>query len=346
MTPERWQKIEQLYLAALEREQSERAAYLQEVCAGDDALRQEVESLLGQETLGNSFLESPAIEVAAQALAKDTGQLVKGRQLGWYKIVSFLGAGGMGEVYKARDNRLDRFVAIKVLPEHLSNNAQWRERFEREAKAISSLSHPHICPLYDIGHQEGIDFLVMEYLDGETLSNRLKRGPLPPDQALQYAIQITDALETAHSNGVIHRDLKPGNIMLTKTGAKLLDFGLAKTRGAGGVPARRCCRRSQYLTAEGTILGTLQYMAPEQVEGKIDKIDGRTDIFAFGALVYEMTTGRKAFDGKSTASLIAKIHETDPPPMRIHSADDAARAGPCGKEMLRQGSRRALADSR
>src|SRR6266702_2924064 len=158
--------------------------------------------------------------------------LSPGTRLGPYEILSPLGAGGMGEVYRARDTRLDRTVAIKVLPKHLSGNPQLRERFDREAKAISSLSHPHICPLFDVGHQEGIDFLVMEYLEGETLAHRLKKGPLPPEQVLRYAIQIIDALDTAHRHGVIHRDLKPGNIMLTETGAKLLDFGLAKMRAA------------------------------------------------------------------------------------------------------------------
>jgi serine/threonine protein kinase len=175
----------------------------------------------------------------------------------------------MGEVYSARDTRLDRVVAIKILPEHRSNSLQVRERFEREAKAISSLSHPHICPLYDVGHQDGIDFLVMEYLEGETLAHRLKKGPLPPDQVLQYTIQIADALDTAHRHGVIHRDLKPGNIMLTKTGAKLLDFGLAKVRaaeaaaGLTGVPTQ-----TTPLTGEGTILGTLQIHGAGTVGGE------------------------------------------------------------------------------
>src|SRR6266568_4172517 len=156
-------------------------------------------------------------------------------RLGPYEIISSIGAGGMGEVYRARDTRLDRIVAVKVLPEHLSSNPQVRERFEREARAISSLSHPHICPLYDVGHQDGVDFLVMEYLEGETMAHRLKKGPLAPQQVLQYAIQIVDALDTAHRHGVIHRDLKPGNIMLTKSGAKLLDFGLAKVAVTGAV---------------------------------------------------------------------------------------------------------------
>ena len=233
-------------------------------------------------------------------------------RLGPYEIISAIGAGGMGEVYRARDTRLDRIVAVKVLPAHLSTNSQSRERFEREAKAISSLSHPHICPLYDVGHQDGIDFLVMEYLEGETLAHRLKKGPLPPEQVLQYAIQITDALDTAHRHGLIHRDLKPGNIMLTKSGAKLLDFGLAKVQAAEAVAGMTALpTQTTPLTAEGTILGTMQYMAPEQLEGA--EADARTDIFALGAVFYEMATGRKAFEGKSHASLISAIMTADPP---------------------------------
>jgi len=231
-----------------------------------------------------------------------------------YEIISSIGTGGMGEVYRARDRRLDRIVAIKVLPTHLSSNPQSRERFDREAKAISSLSHPHICPLYDVGHQDGIDFLVMEYLEGETLAHRLKKGPLPPEQVLQYAIQITDALDTAHRHSVIHRDLKPGNIMLTKAGAKIVDLGLAKVRTAEAVPGMTALpTETTPLTAEGTILGTMQYMAPEQLEGH--EADTRTDIFALGAVLYEMATGRRAFEGKSRASLIAAILERDPPPV-------------------------------
>src|SRR5215471_13456218 len=190
-------------------------------------------------------------------------------RLGPYEIVAAIGSGGMGEVYKARDTRLDRTVAIKVLPEHRSASPQVRERFEREAKAISSLSHPHICPLYDIGQHNGNDYLVMEYLEGETLAHRLKKGPLPPEHVLRYAIQITDALDTAHKYGVIHRDLKPGNVMLTKSGAKLLDFGLAKVRAAEAVAGVTVLpTETTPLTSEGTILGTLQYMAPEQLEGR------------------------------------------------------------------------------
>jgi eukaryotic-like serine/threonine-protein kinase len=241
--------------------------------------------------------------------------ILPGRRLGPYEILSAIGAGGMGEVYKARDTRLDRIVAIKVLPAHLADRAELRERFDREAKTIASLNHPHICTLYDTGHQDDIDFLVMEYLEGETLAQRLQKGALPIQQVLQYAIEIADALDKAHRKGVTHRDLKPGNIMLTKSGTKLLDFGLAKLRqgAAPAIPISELPTENDAITAQGTILGTLQYMAPEQLEAK--EADSRTDIFAFGVVVYEMTTGKKAFVGKSQASLIAKILETDPPPM-------------------------------
>ena len=236
-----------------------------------------------------------------------------GTSLGPYQIESPLGAGGMGEVYKARDTRLDRTVAIKVLPEHLANDPDLKQRFEREAKTVAALSHPHICPVFDVGEQDGINFLVMEYLDGQTLAQRLEKGALPLDQALTIAIEIADALDKAHRQGIVHRDLKPANIMLTKAGAKLLDFGLAKPGAVGTGADSALPTMSAGLTAEGTILGTLQYMAPEQLEG--DQADARTDVFALGATVYEMVTGHKPFTGRSQASLIAAILEREPPPM-------------------------------
>ena len=237
--------------------------------------------------------------------------LVRGSLLGPYEILAPVGAGGMGEVYRARDTRLDRTVAIKVLPAEFSADPQFRERFDREARAIAALEHPHICALYDVGLQEGTSFLVMQFLEGETLAERLTRGPVLLDQAIHYAIQIADALDKAHRAGIVHRDLKPGNIMLTKSGVKLLDFGLAKasTRIAGA-GLSMLPTTPPALTAEGAILGTLQYMAPEQLEGR--DTDARTDIFAFGAVVYEMVTGNRPFEGRSQAGLISAIMSSQP----------------------------------
>src|SRR5512132_1675716 len=241
--------------------------------------------------------------------------LSSGSRLGPYEIVEAVGAGGMGEVYKALDTRLERTVAIKVVPEHLSKDEDVRQRFEREAKTISSLSHPHICALYDVGSQDGVEFLVMEFLEGETLTDRLARGPLPVEQLLRYSIEIADALEKAHRQGIIHRDLKPANVMLTKSGVKLLDFGLAKAVAAVTPNSSMTALPTvaPNLTQAGTILGTFQYMSPEQLEGK--EADARSDIFAFGAVLYEMATGRKAFEGKSQASLIGSILRDEPAPI-------------------------------
>jgi eukaryotic-like serine/threonine-protein kinase len=249
--------------------------------------------------------------------------LAAGTRLGPYEIVAPVGAGGMGEVYRAKDTRLDRTVAVKVLPAHLSSSAESRQRFEREAKTISQLSHPHICALYDVGHQDGIEFLVMEYLEGETLADRLVKGPLPFDQVLRCGLEIADAMDKAHRQGIVHRDLKPGNVMLTKSGVKLLDFGLAKAVApvaarSGASLTALPTQAGRDLTAEGTILGTFQYMAPEQLEGR--DADARTDIFAFGAVLYEMATGKKAFSGRSQASLISSIMGSEPPPASTVSA--------------------------
>jgi Tol biopolymer transport system component len=243
--------------------------------------------------------------------------LSAGTKLGPYEILAPIGAGGMGEVYKARDARLERTVAVKVLPLHLSSDPELRQRFEREAKTISQLSHPHICALYDVNREGETEYLVMEYLEGETLADRLGKGPLPAEQLLRYGIEIADALDKAHRQGIVHRDLKPGNVMLTKSGVKLLDFGLAKFQAGGRDAAASSVSRlatemqaSQPLTERGTVLGTFQYMAPEQLEGK--EADARSDIFAFGAVLYEMATGKKAFSGTSQASLIGSILRDDP----------------------------------
>ena len=245
--------------------------------------------------------------------------LAPGTKLGRYEIVSQLGVGGMGEVYRGRDTRLDRIVAVKILPAHLSEQPEALERFEREARAISSLNHANICHLYDVGQQDGIHYLVMEYLERETLASRLLKGPMPLEHVLRYGAEIAEGLDKAHRSGIVHRDLKPGNIMLTKSGAKLMDFGLAKTNpvprppSSGMTATFASAGASHPLTAEGTVIGTFQYMSPEQVEGK--EVDTRSDIFSFGAVLYEMATGKCAFEGKSQISIASAILEKEPTPI-------------------------------
>ena len=264
--------------------------------------------------------------------------LASGTTLGPYEILASLGAGGMGEVYRARDTRLERTVAIKILPAHLSSSAELKARFEREARAVSSLNHPHICHLYDIGSQDGTSFLVMEYLEGESLADRLRKGAMSLKQALEVGIQIAEALAAAHRAGILHRDLKPGNVMLTAGGAKLLDFGLAKTTPAlsGSVAAvsgitpstptmtiAELSSPAKPLTRQGTVVGTFQYMAPEVLQGS--EADARSDIFSLGCVLYEMVTGRRAFEGKSQLSVLTAILEKDPEPLcQVQPASPAA----------------------
>jgi eukaryotic-like serine/threonine-protein kinase len=312
MTPEHWRQIEGLYLRAVDLRGAERAALLADA---SPEVRQKVEAMLAQPD-GSKLMD---LDLPG-SLAPGSGSgeaLQPGTKLGPYEVLTRIGAGGMGEVYKARDTRLNRTVAIKILPSHLADSAESRERFEREARMIASLNHPHICTLHDIGRHGEMDYLVMEFLEGETLASRLAKGLLPIEQTLLYAIQIAGALDKAHRRGMTHRDLKPGNIMLTKSGAKLLDFGLAKLKqgpSTAGLPLSQLATAENSITAQGSIVGTLQYMAPEQLEGR--ETDARTDIFALGAVIYEMATGTKAFEGKSQASIIAKILEIDPPPIR------------------------------
>jgi serine/threonine protein kinase len=280
MNPERWQQIEQLYHSALEREPDQRSAFLAEASQDDHDLRREVESLLAQETKSAGLMDAQAWERAA-SLAGDPAvpELAEGTQLGPYRIEVSVGAGGMGRVYRARDSRLGRAVAIKVSAE------QFSARFEQEARLLASLNHPHICTLHDVGP----NYLVMELLEGKTLAERLKEGRLPLDLVLRYGAEIADALAAAHSLGVIHRDLKPGNIMVTNNGVKVLDFGLANLSRS----TNALLRQAETATEPHAIMGTPAYMAPEQVCG--EEVDGRTDLFSFGAVLYEMATGKRAF---------------------------------------------------
>ena len=287
MTPERWQLVKEVLDGALHVGGEERAAFLGRACQTDPSLRIEVDALLASSPeVVDEFLKS----APPQRM-----QLAKGSRLGPYEIDCLVGFGGMGEVYRARDTRLGRVVAIKVYLEPL------RARFEREARAISALNHPNICTLYDIGP----DYLVMELVEGRSLADRLKQGPLPVNQVLQYGAQIADALTTAHAQGIIHRDLKPGNVMETPKGIKLLDFGLAKY-----VTTTLLGDAEKTLTVQGAVLGTPAYMAPEQLEGH--DCDARTDIFALGLVLFEMATGSRAFGGSSQAQLISQIMHGEP----------------------------------
>jgi eukaryotic-like serine/threonine-protein kinase len=329
MTPERWQQIRDLLHHALQLPAVERPGFLDRQCASDSTLRQELDELLAAENgLPSRFLESPAlvqvaglVQVAAQVTANPGfNVLASGTKLGPYVIEALLGAGGMGEVYRARDARLDRTVAVKVLPQVLSSDPLRRQRFEREARAISALNHPHICTLHDVGSQDGTDYLVMEYLDGETLAARLTKGRLPLDLTLRYASEIADALDAAHRRGIVHRDLKPGNIFLTTHGeSKVLDFGLAKLEEPQVAPDTPAVGATSpmVLTTPGVAMGTVAYMSPEQARG--EQLDGRTDIFSLGAVVYEMATGEKAFSGKTSALVFkAVLDETPKAPTELN----------------------------
>ena len=312
ITSENWERIRALFHGALDRPADERAAFLGLVPDSEAEIRREVESLLEAHPDAEDFLSLSAIHTLdAATLAVTRPALAPGHRLGHFEILAPLGTGGMGEIYRARDTRLNRTVAIKVLSREFANDPHNRNRFEREARLVSQLNHPHICTLHDIGSAlvEGseVQFLVMELLDGETLAARLKRGPLPIDQVLPVAHDIVEALAAAHSMGIVHRDLKPANVMLTTSGVKLLDFGLARLHTSAGTAP------DDPLTFEGLALGTIPYMAPEQLRG--EEADTRADLFAFGAVLYEMVTGQRAFAADSEAARIAAILEHDPPPL-------------------------------
>jgi TolB-like protein len=303
---DRWARVESLCHAALARPAAERAAFLAEACGDDEALRHEVASLVAQAESSSHFLETPV------GGAEDHAALV-GRQLGAYRLDAYLGAGGMGAVYRAHDPRLGRDVAVKVLPRAWAADASRRARFEREARAVAALKHPHICTIHDVGDADGVDFLVMELIDGVTLGELIGRNGLKLNEALSYAVQIAGALAAAHDTGIVHRDLKPANIMVNQKGlVKVLDFGVAKLSKPGSAsPASTGAPRS--LTEEGAIVGTVAYMSPEQAEGR--NVDARSDIFSFGSVLYEMVTGRSPFQGDTRISTLSAIVHQEPPPM-------------------------------
>src|SRR5450432_572188 len=289
MADDRLEHAFALFDAALARPEADRGAFLSSECGDDPRLREEVESLLAAHGDAPGFLSGhrPRIGEEVDQSRPSSPILMRGMRLGVFEVESLVGAGGMGEVYRARDTRLDRHVAIKVLSPGAAIDPRARVRFAYEARAIARLSHPRICALHEMGHDNGVDFLVMEYLDGETLAARLHRGPLPLAEAVRTAVEIGEALAAAHAQSIVHRDLKPGNVMLTKSGAKLLDFGLARLRApAGGGPSTSAGAVTGITkTMPGLIMGTLPYMAPEQLDAR--DVDARADIFAFGAVLYE-----------------------------------------------------------
>ena len=299
--------------AVVARPEDEWPRALADACAHDVPLREEVDSLLAAHRVADRFLSSP--RWLPPSLNTDAPPVLSpGMRLGCYVVERVVGAGGMGQVYKANDVRLDCHVAIKVIAAGATADSERHARFTSEARAIARLSHPRICALYDVGHHEGVDFLVMEYLEGETLAARLARGALPLADAIRSAIEIADALDAAHASGIVHRDLKPGNVMMTPTGIKLLDFGLARLLAplTDGAPLSAAAPATA-ATGDSVVLGTLRYMAPEQLEGR--DVDARGDVFAFGAVLYEMVTGRRAFDAQRETAVIAATLAATPPPV-------------------------------
>jgi eukaryotic-like serine/threonine-protein kinase len=314
LTRERWQHIARIYDLAVEVAPDARDVFLSDACGSDHDLRREVESLLRQDDA--AVVVDRSVWSLAAPLLDDRSRLDPGTALGPYLIDRLIGAGGMGEVFRATDTRLDRPVAIKTLQMPLALDEQKRARFGREAKAVAALAHPHICRLYDVGRQGQVDYIVMEYLEGDTLAARLEKGPLPLDVALTHAIEIASALEHAHRHGIVHRDLKPANIMLTGSGAKLLDFGLAKFRATASAPLG-----DADVTVDGAIVGTIRYMSPEQIQSQ--EIDARSDLFSFGSILYEMLTGTRAFEGTSVPVVAAALLEREPQPASLLQSQPA-----------------------
>jgi non-specific serine/threonine protein kinase len=320
---DRWATAKRIHQAALERHASQRAVFLDEACAGDEALRRQVESLLAYEEDAERFMESPALEVSARSVSDDRGSRLVGRTLTHYQVESLLGAGGMGEVYLARDPRLERAVALKILPLDLAFDADRMQRFTREAKAASALNHPNVATIYDIGESDALHFIVMEYVEGHTLAQKIAERPLTVTEIVDVAVQVADALDAAHAKGITHRDIKPANLMLTRRGqVKVLDFGIAKTTWSEGA-AQTGELRPGSQTAVGVVIGSVPYMSPEQVFGR--EVDHRSDIFSLGVAVYEMATGRLPFAGATPAETMDRILHAQPEPLT--PTNDAIPAG-------------------
>lgn len=313
MKPERWQQVDQLFQAALELAPEDRSAFINAACGNDDSLRRDVEALLAVDEEAGSFIEAPAYAVAASSLPGQYAQSPPGKTIGHYQIVSFLGKGGMGEVYRARDLKLDRTVALKILPEAMSVDEERMRRFVREAKAASALNHPNVAHIYEIGEADGVSFIAMEYVDGQTLAAKIDGEPLETDEIVEIGAQIADALDEAHGKGITHRDIKPANVMLTPRGqVKMLDFGLAKiARPTEQSVAGDIITMAK--TAPGVVMGAVPYMSPEQALGR--EADHRSDLFSLGVALYEMATGRMPFPGSNPSEILDRILHSQPEAM-------------------------------
>ena len=315
MDRERWKQIDKVFEGALERGPLERATFLKQACAGDEALRQQVESLLASEEQARSFIERPAVELAAQSLSNQQTRFMMGRMVGPYRILQPLAAGGMGQIYLAKDTKLDRLVALKVFPAYLAQDSDRMRRFEQEARVVSALNHPGILTVYEVGHSGSCHFIATEFIDGKTLRQYLIEQRMDPHEAIDIGIQVASALAAAHEAGVVHRDIKPENIMRRRDGyVKILDFGLAKLIQSQSLPIDpEVSTLADVLTKTGVVLGTANYMSPEQARG-LD-IDGRSDIFSLGIVIYEMVAGRPPFGGETPSDVIASVLLQEPPPL-------------------------------
>ena len=313
MKPDRWQKVDEIFHAALQYKPDERKAFIEEACQGDEELRREIDSLLAEERGADQFIEQPAMEVVAKDLADEQREALIGKNIGPYKILSLLGAGGMGEVYRAEDSHLKRQVAVKVLASRFADDRERMARFQREAHLLASLNHPNIAAIYGLEESNGVRALVMELVEGRTLADRIAAGPIPLDEALPIALQMAEALEYSHEKGVIHRDLKPANVKLTPEGTvKVLDFGLAKALEDGSTTGdpEKSPTLTVAATETGMVLGTAAYMAPEQARGL--PVDKRADIWSFGVVFYEMLTGKRPYAGATTSDTLAALLKVEP----------------------------------
>src|SRR6059036_1286597 len=336
MKAERWKQVNDLFQSAVERAPEERAAFLDEACHGDEGLRREVESLLTSYDRAENFIELPAFEVAPELVTNERGGALIGKVIGHYRIESLIGIGGMGEVYLARDERLGRKAALKLLPDSLTTDETQLSRFKNEARSASGLNHPNILTVYEIGTEGNRQFIATEFIEGITLRASLARGRINPHAALDIAVQVASALAAAHEAGVVHRDIKPENIMLRPDGyVKVLDFGIAKlTEQKEGIPAAEARRSALLRTESGLVFGTAHYMSPEQARGQA--VDARTDIWSFGVVLYEMLAGNPPFEGKTPSDCIAAVLRTEPPPLALEALKVPARLEQIVRKALRK----------